>query len=73
MLAFLKLVADFAKGVRSQQCKLPSLRPTPTPPFVDRFVPDLSGSKQVSSSHRSELLIHCSNILCLATSSRAGK
>ena len=30
--------------------------PTPTVPFVDRFMPVLSAFKQVSASHRSECL-----------------
>jgi hypothetical protein len=29
----------------------------PTLPFVDRFMPVLSASKQVSASHRSECLL----------------
>src|SRR5215208_3085456 len=56
MLALAKSRADF-----SRWCALPVIRPAyllthPTLPFVDRFMPLLSPSKQVSASHRSECL-----------------
>jgi hypothetical protein len=56
MLVSLKMDADFSRG-----CVLSVVRPAfflthPTLPFVDRFMPVLSLSKQVSASHRSECL-----------------
>jgi hypothetical protein len=56
MLVSPKLVADFSRG-----CALSAIRPAlllthPTLPFVDRFMPVLTASKQVSASHRSECI-----------------
>jgi hypothetical protein len=54
MLVSLKLGEDFSRGVQVRESATHFSRPTPTLPFVDRFMPLLSASKQVSASHRSE-------------------
>jgi hypothetical protein len=57
MLVSLKLGEDFSRGVQVRESATHFSRPTPTLPFVDRFMPLLSASKQVSASHRSECLL----------------
>jgi hypothetical protein len=53
MLVSLKLVADFSRGRALSVIRPAFLLTHPTLPFVDRFMPLLSLSKQVSASHRS--------------------
>ena len=64
MLVSVELGVAFSKG-----CPLSVIRPAfllthPTLPFVDRFMPVPSASKQVSASQRSECLL-AAPISCL--------
>ena len=52
MLVFEILGADFSRGCALSVIRSALLLTHPTLPFVGRFMPLLSASKQVSASHR---------------------